>query len=159
VAGWHVLNTDASKPYASGAAAIGAVLRQKPRQNSPMKVIAYISKVVGHKEIQEAEYLALIEGLKLAKGHHPTHLHVFVDSASVAEQVSEKAPKISTKMKPLHTEARQLLDELDEIGEQCVRISWLPRELNREADQRASDAFFKPDGNAWVSPGGAYSPE
>ena len=61
MAGWHVLNTDASKPYASGEAAIGAVLRQKPRQNAPMKVIAYISKVVGDKEIQEAEYLAPIE--------------------------------------------------------------------------------------------------
>ena len=156
MAGWHVLNTDASKPYASGEAAIGAVLRQKPRQNAPMKVIAYISKVVGDKEIQEAEYLALIEGLKLARGHHPTHLHVFVDSASVAEQVSEKAPKIKAKMKPLHAGARKLLEE---IGEERVRISWLPRELNREADQRASDAFFKLAGNAWVSPGSTSIPE
>jgi hypothetical protein len=51
-------------------------------------------------------------------------------------------------MKPLHAEVRRLLAE---IGEQ-VKISWLPRELNREADQRASDAFFKKVDNAWLSP-------
>ena len=52
-------------------------------------------------------------------------------------------------MKPLHAEVRRLLAE---IGERKVRISWLPRELNREADQRASDAFFTKDDNAWLSP-------
>lgn len=62
MAGWLVLNTDASKPEASGDAAIGAILRQKPRPTAPMKVVAYISEVVGPLEIQEAEYHALIEG-------------------------------------------------------------------------------------------------
>jgi ribonuclease HI len=149
MAGWHVLNTDASKPEVSGEAAIGVILRQKPRQNAPMKVIAYISKVVGHMEIQEAEYLALIEGLKLANKHDPTNLQVFVDSAFVAEQVNERA-KIKAYMKPLLDEVRQLLQRM---GEERVRINWLPRELNREADQRASDAFFKRVGGAWVGPG------
>jgi hypothetical protein len=53
-------------------------------------------------------------------------------------------------MKPLLDEVRQLLQR---IGEERVRINWLPRELNREADQRASDAFFKRVGGAWVGPG------
>jgi hypothetical protein len=52
VAGWHVLNTDASMPGDSGEAAIGAVLRQKTRQNAPMSVIAYISKEVGQVKLQ-----------------------------------------------------------------------------------------------------------
>jgi ribonuclease HI len=76
MAGWLVLNTDASKPEASGDAAIGAILRQKPRPTAPMKVVAYISEVVGPVEIQEAEYQALIEGLKLALRHHPDDLQV-----------------------------------------------------------------------------------
>ena len=71
MAGWYVLNTDASMPDNSGEAAIGAVLRQKTRQNAPMTVIAYISKEVGQVKLQEAEYLALIEGLKLADKHNP----------------------------------------------------------------------------------------
>jgi ribonuclease HI len=156
VTGWHVLNTDASRPEVSGEAAIGVILRQKPRQNAPMKVIAYISEVVGHLEIQQAEYRALIEGLKLARLHEPTNLHVFVDSATMAEQVRDKAPKLNKSMKHLHAEARQ---HLDNMGAERMRINWLPRELNREADQRAADAFFKRVGNAWVGPGSSFSQE
>ena len=144
MAGWLVLNTDASKPEASGDAAIGATLRQKPRSNAPMKVVAYISEVVGRVEVQEAEYLALIAGLNLALRQPPTmpptYLQVFVDSATVAEQVSGRAKVRGPVMKALHAEARELLGK---IGEQRYRISWLPRELNREADQRASDAFLR----------------
>jgi ribonuclease HI len=149
MAGWLVLNTDASKPKGSSDAAIGAILRQKPKPTAPMKVVAYISEVVvGPVKIQEAEYQALIMGLKLALRHHPDDLQVFTDSAIVADQIRQKAPRMKSYMKPLHAEVRGLLAE---IGER-VRISWLPRELNREADQRASDAFFKKVGNAWLSP-------
>jgi ribonuclease HI len=151
MAGWLVLNTDASKPEPSGDAAIGAILRQKPRPTAPMKVVAYISKVVGPVKVQQAEYLALIEGLKLALRHHSDDLQVFTDSAIVADQIQQEAPRMKPDMKPLHAQVRGLLSE---IGEQQVRIriSWLPRELNREADQRASDAFFKKAGNARLSP-------
>jgi ribonuclease HI len=144
MAGWLVLNTDASKPEASGDAAIGAILRQKPRSNAPMKVVAYISEVVGRVEVQEAEYRALIAGLNLALRQPPTipptNLQVFVDSATVADQISGRAKVRGPLMEDLHKKARELLEE---IGEQRVRISWLPRELNREADQRASDAFLR----------------
>ncbi|MEA2579455.1 MAG: ribonuclease [Actinomycetota bacterium] len=150
MARWLVLNTDASKPEASGDAAIGVILRQKPRATAPMKVVAYISEVVGRLEIQQAEYHALIEGLKLALRYHPDDLQVFTDSAIVADQICQEAPRMKAYMKPYHAEVRRLLDE---IGEGQVRTSWLPRELNREADQRASDAFFKQDGNAWFRPG------
>jgi hypothetical protein len=47
-------------------------------------------------------------------------------------------------MKPLHAEVRRLLAE---VGERQVRLGWLPR-MNREADRRASDAFFKKVDNA-----------
>jgi ribonuclease HI len=153
MAGWLVLNTDASKPEAFGDAAIGAILRQKPRPTDPMKVVAYISEVVGQMEIQEAEYHALIEGLKLALRHHPDDLQVFTDSAIVADQIRHEAPRMKSYMKPLHAEVRRLLAEIGaEIGEKRIRISWLPRELNREADQRASDAFFKKVDKVWLSP-------
>ena len=149
MARWLVLNTDASKPEASGDAAIGAILRQKPRPTAPMRVVAYISEVIGPMEIQKAECHALIEGLKPALRHHPDDLQVFTDSAIVADQIRHEAPRMKSYMKPLHAEVRRLLAE---IGERQVRISWLPRELNREADQRASDAFFKKVDNAWLSP-------
>ena len=56
-----------------------------------MEVIAYISERIDEKKIQRAEYRALIEGLKLAQKHDPTNLQVFVDSASVADQVTGRA--------------------------------------------------------------------
>jgi ribonuclease HI len=158
MAGWLVLNTDASKPEASGDAAIGAILRRKPRPNAPMKVVAYISEVVGPVKVQEAEYRALIAGLKLALQQPPslppTNLQVFVDSATVADQVIGRA-KVRGPLKDLHARVRELLEE---IGERRYRISWLPRELNREADQRASDAFFKRVGNTWSSPESSLPP-
>jgi ribonuclease HI len=158
MAAWLVLNTDASKPEASGDAAIGAILRQKPRSTAPMKVVAYISEVVGPMEIQKAEYHALIEGLKLVLRHPPADLQVFTDSAIVADQIRQETPRMKSYMKSSHAEVRQLLAE---IGERQVRIriSWLPRELNREADQRASDAFFTKDDNAWLSPDSSSSLE
>ena len=65
-----------------------------------------------------------------------------------AAWLASTGPRMKSYLKPLHAEVRRLLAE---IGEQ-VKISWLPRELNREADQRASDAFFKKVDNAWLSP-------
>jgi ribonuclease HI len=148
MAHWLVLNTDASKPEASGDAAIGVILRQKPKPTEPMRVVAYISEVVGPMEIQAAEYKAIIEGLKLALRHQADDLQVFTDSAILADQIGLEAPKMKPYMKSLHAEVRQLLAEIGERGMR-VRISWLPRELNREADQRASDAFFKKVENAF----------
>jgi ribonuclease HI len=141
MAGWLVLNTDASKPDPSGDAAIGAILRQKRRPTEPMRVVAYISEKVGPMKIQQAEYHALIAGLKLALQHHSDDLQVFTDSAIVADQIQQEAPRMKADMKPLHAEVRHLLAEIGE-REVRIRISWLPRELNREADQRASDAFL-----------------
>lgn len=74
---------------------------------------------------------------------------MFTDSAIVADQIRLEGPRMKSYMKPLHAEVRRLLAE---IGERHVRISWLPRELNREADQGALDAFFKKVDNAWLSP-------
>jgi ribonuclease HI len=138
-----------------GDAAIGAILRQKPKSsNAPMKVIAYISKVVGHMEIQAAEYQAVIEGLRLALLHpsDADDLQVFTDSATVADQIQEEEPGFKQLyMKKLHDEVRELLKEIRDRNVK-VRISWLPRELNREADQRASDAFINRAGKAWLEP-------
>jgi ribonuclease HI len=136
-----VLNTDASLPDPSGKAAIGVVLRQRKRANGRLEVIDYISKTIGPVPIQVAEYRALIEGLKLARRYDPSDLHVFADSASVVKQVTTEAPKFhSSDMRPLHAEARKLIDHFEER----ITISWIPRDMNAAADQRAADAFLRP---------------
>jgi ribonuclease HI len=138
---FHVLNTDASRRQ-SGEAAIGVVLRQKLKKGGPLTVVDYISRTIRVESITEAEYQALIEGLELAQAHEPTDLYVYSDSASVVKQVNEKEPRFKRnreKLEPLHRKARDLIEGL---GEQLKTISYLPRELNTEADQRAADAFL-----------------
>jgi ribonuclease HI len=140
---FHVLNTDASRRL-SGEIAIGVVLRQKLKKGGPLTVVDYISKTIPAESITEAEYQALIEGLELASQDQKlTDLYVYSDAASVVKQVNEKEPKFKKKsrekLEPLHTRARGLIDGL---GERLKTISYLPREMNTEADQRAADAFL-----------------
>jgi ribonuclease HI len=139
---FHVLNTDASR-RPSGEAAIGVVLRQKLKKGGPLTVVGYISRTIPAESITEAEYQALIEGLELAQAREPTDLYVYSDSASVVKQVNEKEPRFKKKsrekLEPLHRRARGLIEGL---GERLKIISYLPREMNTEADQRAADAFL-----------------
>jgi ribonuclease HI len=142
---FHVLNTDASRRL-SGEVAIGVVLRQKLKKGRPLTVIDYISRRIDAETISEAEYQALIEGLELAKDHTPTDLYVYSDSVTVVRQVNEEEPKFKSnreKLEPLHTTARALING---FGEHLKSISYLPRELNEEADQRAADAFLDQKG-------------
>ena len=135
---FHVLTTDASKRL-SGEVAIGVVLRQKRKKGGPLTVVDYISRMIHAESITEAEYQALIEGLELAQGHKPTDLFVYSDSASVVRQVNDKKPRFKKnreKLEPLHRRARDLIDELG------AQLSYLPREMNAEADQRAADAIL-----------------
>lgn len=103
--------------------------------------MGYISKTIGPASIQEAEYRALIEGLKLARDHNPTNLHVYSDSSSVVGQVNANKPKVKASVKPLWEEAKDLIEEFKQRIK--IEISWVPREMNGEADQRAADAFLR----------------
>lgn len=148
MAAFYVLNTDAS--IGSGKAAIGVVLRQKLRRGSPLTVIAFISKKVDADDIGEAEYIALIEGLRLAVRYEPTTLRVFTDSDSIPEQINDRNPKFKTPAtRRLYNRAQR---QLNLIGKERVKILWVPRDMNTEADQRAADALFERNGDVWVRP-------
>jgi ribonuclease HI len=141
MAAFHVLNTDAS--IRAGKVAIGVVLRQKRKRGGPLEVIDYISKTIRAESISEAEYRALVEGLELALAHEPTDLYVYSDSATVVAQVNKEAPRFKhgrAKLEPLHRRARGLIDRLEGP---LKGISYLPREMNALADQRAADAFIE----------------
>ena len=67
---------------------------------------------------------------------------MYSDSAWVVKQVNEEEPRFKKgreKLQPLHRRARGLIVD---FGEQFKGISYLPREMNAEADQRAADAFL-----------------
>jgi len=149
MAAFYVLNTDAVIDP-SGKAAIGVVLRQKLRQGKPLTVIAFLSKKIEANDIATAEYRALIEGLRLAVPYQPTTLRVFTDSDFIPGQIHALNPKFKTPaMKSLYKQAWRLINR---IGQERVKVLWVPRDMNAEADQRAADAFFERRGDAWFRP-------
>ena len=111
--------------------AIGVVLRDPDGH-----LIAEISKPIGPAINTVAEYRALIEGLKLARSRGIQRIRVFLDSELVVEQVNDRAKVGSEQVRPLHAEACSLIKEFPDI-----RISWIPRKWNAEADALARKAL------------------
>ncbi len=111
--------------------AIGVVLRDPDGQ-----LIEEISKPIGPAINTVAEYRALIEGLKLARSHRIQRIRVFLDSETVVEQVNGGAKVDKEHIRPLYAEACSLLREFPNI-----RISWIPRKWNAEADALATTAL------------------
>ena len=112
--------------------AIGVVLRDPDG-----RPVAEISRRIGPAINTVAEYRALIEGLKLARSHGIQRIRVFLDSELVVDQVNGRAKVGKEHIRPLHTEACLLREQFPNI-----RISWVPRKWNAEADALATKALL-----------------
>lgn len=84
----------------------------------------------------EAEYHALIEGLKAVAGWKPDRLEVYLDSKLVVEQVNGK---YRVKKPELQSLQRQVIELLKQFGH--VSIGHVERERNRGADALANMAI------------------
>jgi len=111
--------------------AIGVVLKSPDGQR-----IDQISERIGPAINTVAEYRALIDGLKLARRHGIQRIRVFLDSELVVDQVNGRAKVRKEHIRPLHAEACSLVDEFPNI-----RVSWVPRKWNKEADELADKAL------------------
>lgn len=130
----YLLKTDGSGTGTVGnpaQGAIGVVL-----MNPDGQLIEEVSKPIGPAINTVAEYQALIEGLKLARGRGIQRIRVFLDSELVVDQVNGRAKVAKEHIRPLHAEACSLLQEFPNI-----RISWIPRKWNAEADALATKAL------------------
>ena len=83
----------------------------------------------------EAEYHALIRGLKLAAEKGLPYVAAFSDSANVVNQITRGWNK--------NERATELYEEVEEALEpfKTWQLSWVPREMNREADKLVNQAF------------------
>ena len=93
-------------------------------------------RFLGRATNNEAEYLALIEGLKAVAEWKPDRVEVFLDSKLVAEQVQGRYKVKKAELQPLHKQAMELLAGLGEVA-----ISHVEREKNRGADALANMAL------------------
>ncbi len=136
--GYYLLNTDGGNSGDRfGRAAIGALLRARARR---LVTVDQISKEIGPATHNVAEYRALIEGLKVARGHGIQRIRVYMDSELVVDQVNGVAAVKQEHLKELHKDATTLVALFKNI-----RISWVPREMNAEADQLVRDALGRRD--------------
>jgi ribonuclease HI len=137
--GYYLLNTDAGIASNGrrrsgdplGHAAIGALL-----QTRRLVTLDRISKAIGPATHNVAEYRALIEGLKLALDHGIERIRVYMDSEVVVDQVNGVSAVRRAHLGELHSEARRLVALF-----KSFRISWVPREMNAEADRLVRDAL------------------
>jgi ribonuclease HI len=85
----------------------------------------------------EAEYHAVIDGLKAVSEWKPDRLEVFLDSKLVVEQLKGNYRVKEPRLQPLHREAKELLGG---FGDK-VSISHVERERNKGADALANMAI------------------
>ena len=127
---YHLLTTDggiaADQPgKMAGEAAIGVVLK------APLEEI---SEAIGPtKDHHVAEYRALIRGLEAARSRGIEHLRVCLDSALLVNQLNGNWKVKAEHLKPLHEQAVSLIKQFADI-----KIAWVPRKANAEADALAS---------------------
>ena len=91
----------------------------------------------------EAEYHALIEGLKAVSEWKPDRLEIYLDSKLVVEQVNGKYRVKKPELQTLHREAVDLLKQFKEVS-----IGHVERDRNKGADALANmaiDAHVKKD--------------
>lgn len=100
--------------------------------------IARISRYLGEKTNNEAEYLALLLGLREAKRRGSNSVHLFTDSELIEKQVKGLYRVRNIDLKGLYKKVIQ-----SKKGFSSFEIEFIPREKNKEADSLANQAIEK----------------
>ena len=109
-----------------GPAALGVVIED----DQGMRLRTF-HRYLGTATNNQAEYQALIDGLKAVEAWKPDRLEVYLDSKLVVEQISGRWRVKEPDLQTLHKVASDLLSRYDDR----VEIKHVPRELNRGADK------------------------
>ncbi len=119
------LNTDGGARGNPGPAATGVVLTDT--KGRPIKTA---SRYLGNATNNQAEYQALLDGLKLAAKLKATELLVRLDSELIVKQLSGEYRVKDAGLKPLFAQVQKLISKFKRVRFQHIR-----RELNKKADQ------------------------
>jgi len=98
--------------------------------------LASFSKYLGETTNNVAEYRGLLAALEYALEHHYLRLKVVSDSELLVRQMQGRYKVKSADLKPLHEQARRVIDRLAAFSIEHVR-----REANREADRLVNEAL------------------
>jgi ribonuclease HI len=100
------------------------------------KKLAAFGRYLGNKTNNEAEYWALLLGIREAKRLGGVSIRVYTDSELIQRQVKGIYRVKDWKLKALH---KRVLQEVK--GFSSFEIESIPREQNREADRLANQAI------------------
>jgi ribonuclease HI len=125
------LFTDGAARGNPGPAGVGVVIEDENGMR-----LRGLHRYIGKATNNEAEYHALIEGLKAVKEWKPDRLEVYLDSKLVVEQISGAYRVKKPELLPLHRRAKDLLGDFAEVV-----VAHVERERNRGADALANRAL------------------
>ena len=133
--GYYLLFIDGGKRANEQGQAEGAigVILQEPDCG---EVLARVPDKVGPVGSPlEAEYHALIRGLKIAADEQLSYVAAFSDSATLVNQMT-RAWKKNERATELYEAVQDALKPFE-----AWQLSWVPREMNRDADKLVDQAF------------------
>ena len=125
------IHVDGASRGNPGPAGIGITIEDKEGA-SKVRISSYIGQTTNN----QAEYKALITGLREAARLKAEHVDIKTDSKLVVEQVRGAYKVRHANLKPLFQEAKQLLAEF-----RSFTITHIPRHQNKTADALATEAL------------------
>ncbi|MBI2414724.1 ribonuclease HI family protein [candidate division WWE3 bacterium] len=126
-----ILHTDGGARGNPGPSAAGIVI-----ENESGEVVRELGIFLGHCTNNEAEYQALIHGIKTAQSLGADRLSCFLDSELVVKQVNGLYKVKNTNMKALNEKVTKLKPFFKEID-----FTHVPREKNEKADKLVNEVL------------------
>jgi len=126
------LRTDGASRGNPGPAAVGVVIEDDHGNR-----LRTFHRFIGRRTNNEAEYQALIDGLKAVAEWNPDRLEIYLDSKLVVEQVNGTYRVKKPELQPLYTEVKHLLGRFADTPD----IKHVERENNKGADKLANMAL------------------
>ncbi len=129
----HKLFTDGGARGNPGPGGIGVVIK-----DSQDSVIFEMSKYIGNSTNNEAEYKALIEGLKQAVEKNITDIECYTDSELMCKQILGEYKVKQEHLQILYNEVKSYEKNFIKFSIQHIR-----REKNKRADKLVNEALDK----------------
>jgi ribonuclease HI len=126
-----ILRTDGASRGNPGPAAAGMVI-----ESADGEIVALDKKYLGVMTNNQAEYRALILGLRAVMGFHPAEVRVYMDSELVVRQMTGQYRVKDESLRAIYDEARLLVRQLPMVTFHHVR-----RNQNARADALANEAL------------------
>jgi ribonuclease HI len=130
-----VIHTDGGSRGNPGPSAIGVVI-----DTSDGRHLESFGKYIGETTNNQAEYRAVIAGLKAVKKYEPQRLHFFLDSELVVKQLNGLYRMKNPDLTPLFHEVKALAAAYDTTFEHVLRVQnhLADIEVNKALDEAAS---------------------